>query len=1400
MGQKFRLLYLNLKSENRVWVTNQLDGTGDDYQIEHVGSWLELRGKLAEAEYDLVLTDEIESGDLPGIKSNCPPFVMFVDDENENVAVTALEQGRIADYVLCSQSGFQRLSLTIRAVLAREKGKSLQSAPNTGRLRLFTQLRGNYDAMVVVDQNGKVTYQSKDSVFGTGYSQDELQKMNPLDLIHKSDADFALPLFYNLIGNPDSEEDVRLRILHKDGSWHWYEVSGINLLQDPRVRGILIRYSDVTKRKQDEVQQDAVYRIAQAALVTESLDDLFSSIHMIISEVVSASNFYIALYDAENDLIDFPYYQDKFDEPPTKPTKLDKGLTAFVIRAGQSLLCDRDRFIQLKELKKVALVGTAFAIWLGVPLIIGKQVIGVMGIQDYENENAYSIKDQRFLEFVSSQVAFAIYRKQTEVALRESESRFRSLFENSTIGIYRSTPAGRLLLINPALLRITGYTSYEELVTVDLSKSGYVNPKDRIHFQELLKRDGEVRGLESAWMKKDGSAIYVRESARIIRDEKNGEIYYEGIVEDISERKKAEEAIQEKIVALETLAEIDKEILLAKDSRSLLELVCRRSTNLLKASKACIASIGKMHSEMLAVYGFQNAENLMDEFSREPNLKIFNRWPSFAIHNLARRNFPKIMARTRINENVQSVIAESFEVRHGERAVLAVFDIKPREWSVADQQYLKFLVGQIAISLEKANLLDRAEYRAKNFELLYSLSGEIASRRDLENVLNMIVESVLQLFDTRCGFIYLYDEFQDCLELTHVHGVELEPDVRIKMGEGMAGRVAKTRKPRCINDYRTWRYRNRAFDIYNFSLVMEVPMIYRDQLIGVLAVADTGDTLRTYSNEDVRLLTLFASQAAGAVYNAKLFSEIRFRTEELDRLYRALGSLIAHVSSDRYRLSQGICEIVLSEFNHSNCSLWLVNNVSFRLERFGIAGVSICDSHQLAIDEGGLIPKAVRDGVLVNVGDVRLNEDYLPGWSEASSELVIPLKIDDQVIGAIDLQSAKPFAFNQDDERLMTLFAMRAALMLEHVRLVEQTEERNRRLDLLHAIETSFASNLDLRIALSSLIEQIQSRLNVDAASVYIYESDLQMLEYIVGRGFTTMPSGQQRIRIGVGLPGKAALEQEIIYIPDLTQPGAARQGTGGFYGEGFVSNFIIPLVAKGELRGILELFYRQQVQVEPDWIEFLETLARQIAIAIDGIQVFDQLQRSLIEQQIAQDATIEGWSRLLELRGLEPEGHAQRVIAMTLDLAQRIGIEDKKLASIYRGVLLHDIGKLLIPDIIVQKCGPLTDEEWELVRLHPVHAHELLSKIAPFRSALSIPYCHHEYWDGSGYPRGLKGEQIPLEARIFQVVETWDLMRIDLPYRKAFKDDEVIEYIQSMAGKRFDKRIVEKFVAMIKQ
>jgi PAS domain S-box-containing protein len=183
---------------------------------------------------------------------------------------------------------------------------------------------------------------------------------------------------------------------------------------------------------------------------------------------------------------------------------------------------------------------------------------------------------------------------------------------------------------------------------------------------------------------------------------------------------------------------------------------------------------------------------------------------------------------------------------------------------------------------------------------------------------------------------------------------------------------------------------------------------------------------------------------------------------------------------------------------------------------------------------------------------------------------------------------------------------------------------------------------------------------------------------------------------------------------------------------------------------------------------------------------------------QEAYQRTIEGWVRALDLRDRETEGHTQRVTELTIRVARTLGFTEEELTHIRRGALLHDMGKMAIPDEILQKPGPLNETEWEKMRLHPIYAYEMLSPISYLHPALEIPYCHHERWDGSGYPRGLKGEEIPLIARLFAIVDVWDALCSDRPYRKQLPKAEVMKYLRDKSGELFEPRLVDVFLAVV--
>jgi HD-GYP domain-containing protein (c-di-GMP phosphodiesterase class II) len=351
----------------------------------------------------------------------------------------------------------------------------------------------------------------------------------------------------------------------------------------------------------------------------------------------------------------------------------------------------------------------------------------------------------------------------------------------------------------------------------------------------------------------------------------------------------------------------------------------------------------------------------------------------------------------------------------------------------------------------------------------------------------------------------------------------------------------------------------------------------------------------------------------------------------------------------------------------------------------------------------------------------------------------------------------------------------------------------------LRRIDSAIAGSFDLRLMLNVLLEQATTQLGIDAACVMLLDHTNLTLDVVASRGFRTPLANSPHIRLGESFAGRAALERKSIMAIDPALIPDHPQFAALWHGERFAAYSCVPLVVKGEVKGVLEVFHRSARNDDDEWRGFLETLAGQAAIAIDNAQLFKHLQHSNMELSLAYDSTIEGWSRAMDLRDRETEGHTLRVAEVTERLARAAGVGDSELIHIRRGALLHDIGKMGVPDAILLKPGPLTDAEWETMRRHPQFAHDMLSPIAYLRQALDIPWCHHEKWDGSGYPQGLAGEQIPLAARLFTVVDVWDALLSDRPYRTGWNDERVREYLQAESRKQFDPKAVDLFLRTIR-
>jgi PAS domain S-box-containing protein len=418
--------------------------------------------------------------------------------------------------------------------------------------------------------------------------------------------------------------------------------------------------------------------------------------------------------------------------------------------------------------------------------------------------------------------------------------------------------------------------------------------------------------------------------------------------------------------------------------------------------------------------------------------------------------------------------------------------------------------------------------------------------------------------------------------------------------------------------------------------------------------------------------------------------------------------------------------------------------------------------------------------------------------SEVKLAYTIPLIVHGNAIGALMIFPREKIP--ERDMLLLNSLADFSASAIQRVNLFEQARQQVQRLEALHTIDKAITSITDINMTLSIFSDQVISLFGVDAVAIWLNNPVTHTLTLAHGHGFKSMLPLNTTMRLGRGISGQVALEQRVTIIPNLAaglyelSPSPIR-----WEQEHFVSYIGAPLIAKGELKGILEIYSCTPVSEDNDWLDFLEAISHQAAIAVDNSRMFVDLQRSNAELLQSYNAMLENLAQIPEKREPTYAGHSLNVADLSLRLARALDVDQGDMIHIYRGTLLHDLGTLAIPDAIIKKPGKLNEEEWALVKKHPTWAHEWFSRLNFVKSALNVPYCHHERWDGSGYPRGLKGTNIPIEARIAAVADVWDALTHDRPYRKAWKAADAQEYVSKQSGKLFDPQVVQVFLKMTK-
>jgi HD-GYP domain-containing protein (c-di-GMP phosphodiesterase class II) len=523
-------------------------------------------------------------------------------------------------------------------------------------------------------------------------------------------------------------------------------------------------------------------------------------------------------------------------------------------------------------------------------------------------------------------------------------------------------------------------------------------------------------------------------------------------------------------------------------------------------------------------------------------------------------------------------------------------------------------------------------------------------------------------------------------------------------------------------------------------------------------------------------------------------------SERQERVSRALSEIL-----DLRKLLDLICRESVDVFKTQSAFLWL-------LEGGELIGFS---AYGPGADRFIGMRYPIYDPLLLGARVARERKPILINDAPASTEvdqkmiklfniksmMGIPLIKGAHVLGSLMIMDSEdPQRFNLEDLQMASIFGGHAALAIDNAQLYEKAQMHLKHERALREIDLAITSNLELSATLQVVLYQTRARLHVDACAVLLLDPDTQTLEYTSSQGFRTETIKQTHIHLGEGRAGYAAQEHRIFGRAEIETPDEIPDRSELITEENFAAYFIAPLIVKDKLVGALEIYHRAPLVMKTEWLKFLETLAGQTAIAIDNATLFADLQRSNLDLTLAYDTTLEGWSAALDLRDKETEGHTQRVTEVTVRLAERMGVSSQELIPIRRGALLHDIGKMGVPDRILLKPDELTNEEQEIMQMHPVYAYQMLKPITYLGGAIDIPYCHHEKWDGTGYPRGLKGEEIPLGARIFCIVDVYDALTSNRPYRAAWPKEKALKHIRELSGTHFEPRVMDAFLELMEE
>jgi PAS domain S-box-containing protein len=1167
----------------------------------------------------------------------------------------------------------------------------------------------------------------------------------------------------------------------------------------------LLTFLDVHSRFLSEEIQRAVYEISDAAASTSDLDALFRRVHEIIASLIPANNLYIAIYDANSEYISFPYYVDEKDyllpeerKIKTRDRKAKRGLTEYLLHKTEPILLTEKMIMELTEKGEISAIGSLPLEWLGIPLkTMQGKTIGVLVIQTYTEGIRYSERDRDLLSFVSSQIAMAIDRKLME----EKRKQELELFASGPVVVFKllveNKKKGTMEFVSPNIQQF-GYTP-EQFLSGEIEYINILHPDDhgKAFTYNSLKYQDDRAFLSEEYriLTADGEIRWVYDLTYINQIKGEELVEYNFYILDITSRKATEEALQKINETLENRV-LERTAQLA-ESEEFLQLV-------IDTIPAPVFILDKN----LLYQGCNRAYETLNGTTRE-----------YLAGKTIEEVWPEELAKKFIKENqeiIESGIPQTYESQiqgaDGEFHEMVYF--KAAYFSKTTNQP-SGLVG-VALDITERKRFEKLQ------SVLYKISEAANNTTDLHDLFTFVHQVVDELIPARNLYIALYDSETDTVSFPYfVDQHNQQPEPRSN-GTGITEFVIKSGEALLLTNDNEDEITNQnqiaptGADSHQW---LGVPLqTETGNPIGVLVVQTYDASEISYTDADKELLTFVSNQIALAIERKQAQEALHKLNQELEIIVKERTKQLNEQLADLIQRERELTNVVdlaqaLRE-THQLDEIYRTVLTSTK-DALGASGVSLAildkDLEELVYIPGVGDFEGHRDlrlklgigaaGWVVENKVVYLNNNVQndPGptivnlTGGVTALMIAPMIVDDQVVGMLEVGAYR--TWNDDDLRILVALAEISAYAIQRESLSEQKERQLQRLNTLREIDRMIIGNFELSSTMHFLVSQIAVQLQVDAVDILLSNENTSLISYEMGVGFIQQKERESLVAYNSGPAEWVVMYNKPLYIPDI-ESSTWSTFFKNLSIENFKSYYAVPLNSKGRCMGVLEVFRRSPRKDDQDWEEFLGALGQQTAIAIENGQLLDKLTRANREMSFAYDRTIEGWARALDIRDHITGEHSQKVKEWTLILAQVLGIRDpEQLTQIRRGATLHDIGKIGVPDQILNKPGPLTDEEWIIMRQHPVFARDMLYPIEFLRPAIDIPYSHHEHWDGSGYPQGLKGKEIPLVARIFAVIDVYNAITSERPYSKPWPTEKAIDYIREQSGKHFDPEVVNIFL-----